>query len=194
MKKIIIATNNKGKAKDFEKLLNPLGYEVKTLADYPALEEVEETGVTFAENAALKAETIARKLDVSVIADDSGLIVDALDGEPGVFSARYAGAEKNDQKNIEKVLLKLDGVPDGKRTARFHCTLALAEPGKATRLFTGEAEGYITSKPSGENGFGYDPIFYTEVYQKTFAELTSDEKNQISHRANALRKLQSQFQ
>ncbi|MDZ5712392.1 XTP/dITP diphosphatase [Jeotgalibacillus haloalkalitolerans] len=194
MKKIIIATNNQGKAKDFEKLLNPLGYEVKTLADYPALEEVEETGVTFAENAALKAETISQQLGVSVIADDSGLIVDALDGEPGVFSARYAGAEKDDQKNIEKVLLKLQGVPDDKRTARFHCTLALAEPGEETLLFTGEAEGYITAKPSGENGFGYDPIFYTEVYQKTFAELTADEKNQISHRANALRKLQSQFQ
>lgn len=194
MKTIIIATNNKGKAKDFDNLLRPFGYEVKTLADYPALAEVEETGTTFAENAALKAETISQQLNEIVIADDSGLIIDALGGEPGVYSARYAGPEKNDQNNIEKVLLKMQDVPEEKRTARFHCTLAMAVPDEETRLFTGEAEGYITKNPSGENGFGYDPIFYTEVFHKTFAELSSDEKNQISHRANALKKLQLQFQ
>lgn len=194
MKTMIIATHNQGKAKDFEKLLAPFGYKIKTLSDYPSIEEVEETGSTFAENATLKAEAISKHFNEIVIADDSGLIVDALNGEPGVYSARYAGTEKDDQKNIEKVLDKLKGVPKEKRTARFHCTLALAEPEKDTVLFTGESEGYITSKPSGENGFGYDPVFYTEVFGKTFAELTSEEKNRISHRANALRKLQLQFQ
>ncbi|TFE00990.1 XTP/dITP diphosphatase [Jeotgalibacillus salarius] len=194
MKPIIIATNNQGKAKDFERLFNPLGYEVKTLTDYPELEEVEETGTTFAENAALKAETISNQLKEIVIADDSGLMIDALNGEPGVYSARYAGADKSDQKNIEKVLLKMDGIPKEKRTARFHCTLALAEPDKDTLLFTGETEGYITFKRAGENGFGYDPIFFTDIFGKTFAELTHDEKNQISHRAKALKKLQSKFQ
>ncbi len=193
-KTIIIATNNSGKAKDFDRLLNPFGYKVKTLADYPELGEVEETGSTFAENASLKAETISKQLNEIVIADDSGLIIDALNGEPGVYSARYAGSEKSDQKNIEKVLFKMEQVPGDKRTARFHCTLAMAIPGEETKLFTGEAEGYITTKPTGDHGFGYDPIFYTEVFQKTFAELTPDEKNQISHRANALKKLQLQFQ
>ncbi|MEG8979057.1 XTP/dITP diphosphatase [Priestia megaterium] len=189
MREIIIATKNAGKVKDFETLFSPKGFKVKSLLDFPEIEDVEETGVTFAENATLKAEAISSALNKPVIADDSGLAIDALNGEPGVYSARYAGENKDDNANIEKVLQKLNDVPFEKRTARFHCALAIAVPGKRTEIVEGTCEGHILEEKRGENGFGYDPIFFVEKWRSSMAELTKEQKNQISHRANALKKL-----
>ncbi|MCZ8494754.1 XTP/dITP diphosphatase [Priestia megaterium] len=189
MREIIIATKNAGKVKDFETLFSPKGFKVKSLLDFPEIEDVEETGVTFAENATLKAEAISSALNTPVIADDSGLAIDALNGEPGVYSARYAGESKDDNANIEKVLQKLNDVPFEKRTARFHCALAIAVPGKRTEIVEGTCEGHILEEKRGENGFGYDPIFFIEKWRCSMAELTKEQKNQISHRANALQKL-----
>ena len=189
MREIIIATKNAGKVKDFETLFSPKGFKVKSLLDFPEIEDVEETGVTFAENATLKAEAISSALNKPVIADDSGLAIDALNGEPGVYSARYAGENKDDNANIEKVLQKLIDVPFEKRTARFHCALAIAVPGKRTEIVEGTCEGHILEEKRGENGFGYDPIFFVEKWRCSMAELTKEQKNQISHRANALKKL-----
>ncbi|WPL44434.1 XTP/dITP diphosphatase [Priestia megaterium] len=189
MREIIIATKNAGKVKDFETLFSPKGFKVKSLLDFPGIEDVEETGVTFAENATLKAEAISSALNKPVIADDSGLAIDALNGEPGVYSARYAGENKDDNANIEKVLQKLNDVPFEKRTARFHCALAIAVPGKRTEIVEGTCEGHILEEKRGENGFGYDPIFFVEKWRCSMAELTKGQKNQISHRANALKKL-----
>lgn len=189
MKEVLIATKNHGKAKEFEALFSPLGYKVKTLLDYPESIDVEETGATFDENAKLKAETIAKTFKVMTIADDSGLIVDALNGEPGVYSARYAGKDKNDEANIDKVLQKLEGVEMDQRTARFHCSLAVCVPGKDTVIVTGQCEGEITTERVGENGFGYDPIFWIEQKQRTLAQMTQQEKGAISHRGQAIQKL-----
>ena len=189
MKQVFIATSNLGKAKEFETLFSPLGYSVKTLLDYPDAPDVNETGTTFEENAKLKAETIARQYNVLTIADDSGLIVDALDGEPGVYSARYAGEEKNDEANIDKVLKYLQGVKRSARTARFHCTLAVARPNKETVTFTGECEGNITTERMGDGGFGYDPVFWVEDKQCTLAQMTQLQKGAISHRGKAMIKL-----
>mgnify|MGYP001393288990 CR=1 FL=1 len=190
MKEVIIATKNKGKAREFERMFQPLGYEVKTLLDYPDIEDVEETGTTFEENARLKAETVSKEIGRVVIADDSGLIVDALDGAPGVFSARYAGAEKNDEANIDKVLQNLEGVPENERTARFYCALAVAIPGQETVTVDGTCEGRILSERRGHYGFGYDSIFFVQEFGRAMAELEPAEKSKISHRGNALRKLE----
>ncbi|ANU11339.1 non-canonical purine NTP pyrophosphatase [Planococcus antarcticus DSM 14505] len=189
MKKIVIATQNKGKAKDFETMLAPLGYKVLTLLDVAQDMDVEETGVTFEENAILKAEAVSKALGIPVISDDSGLEIDALNGEPGVYSARYAGAAKSDSANIDKVLEKLNSVPDSERTARFRCVLAISAPGQQTETFSGSCEGAILHERRGDNGFGYDPIFYVPAQEKAMAELEPHEKASISHRGNALRKL-----
>lgn len=183
---IIIATGNKGKVKEFECLLQPLGYQVKCLKDFPEIEDIEETGLTFEENACLKAEYLAKQLDCMVIADDSGLTVDALNGEPGVFSARYAGVEKDDEKNLQLVLEKLKDVPENQRQARFVCVMALAKPDVKTKVYRGECEGMIIHEKRGENGFGYDPIFFLPEYGCTTAELTQEQKGKISHRGKAL--------
>jgi XTP/dITP diphosphohydrolase len=193
MKEVIIATKNPGKAKEFEKIFASRGVAVRTLLDFPELPEVEETGSTFEENAVLKAETISKALNKMVIGDDSGLIVDALGGKPGIYSARYAGEPKNDQKNIEKVLSELKGVEEESRTARFYCALAVAISGQETYTVSGTCEGRILEEPRGSNGFGYDPIFYVPEKGVSMAELSSNEKNQISHRANALKKLDSEL-
>lgn len=192
-KTIVIATRNKGKAKEFEALFNKKGYAVQTLLDYPEVSDIEETGITFQENALLKAETIAEQFEALVLADDSGLKVKALHGQPGVYSARYAGEEKNDAKNNAKLLNELADVKDEDRTAVFHCSLALAMPGKNSLVVDGEVAGKIIGVPRGENGFGYDPLFYLEDKKKTMAELTEEEKNKISHRAVALENLESVF-
>jgi XTP/dITP diphosphohydrolase len=189
MKEIVVATKNKGKAKEFEKLFSAHGFEVKTLLDYPEIGEVEETGTTFEENAVLKAEAVSQQLNQPVIADDSGLIVDALEGRPGIYSARYAGAEKSDEANMDKVLNELQNIPDEKRTARFYCALAVALPGQTTYTVFGTCEGEILRERRGNNGFGYDPIFYVNEKKRAMAELNSEEKNSISHRAKALEKL-----
>lgn len=193
MKEILIATNNAGKGRDFEALFTPLGIQVLTLNDIKEKIEVEETGTTFEENAILKAETVASLLGKVVIADDSGLEIDALDGAPGVYSARYAGADSTDAKNIDKALEALQGVPSEERTARFRCVLAIAGPGIQTEVFSGSCEGKITEERQGANGFGYDPIFYIPAQACTMAELTPDEKSAISHRGAALAKLQTKL-
>lgn len=191
MKRIIIATKNKGKVKDFEVLFEKRGYKVISLLDLPDSPDIEETGNTFRENAILKAEGIATIVNEIVIADDSGLAVDALGGRPGVFSARYAGEQKNDEDNILKVLTELEGVKD--RSATFHCALAMAIPSSATIVVEGTCNGVINEEPIGENGFGYDPIFFVPEKNKTMAQLSKEEKNEISHRADALKKLEDQL-
>ncbi|MDP4084522.1 MAG: XTP/dITP diphosphatase [Bacillota bacterium] len=189
MKEVIVATKNPGKAKEFESIFASRGFVVKTLLDYPEIDDIEETGQSFEENAVLKAEAVSKELNKIVISDDSGLIVDALEGRPGIYSARYAGEEKNDQANIDKVLDELKNAPTEKRTARFYCALAVASPGQKTFTVSGTCEGFILGEKRGSNGFGYDPIFFVKEKNLSMAELTSEEKNQISHRANALRKL-----
>lgn len=189
MKEAIIATHNPGKVKEFKEILEPRGYDVKSLAEIGFTEEVEETGHTFEENAILKAEAVAKAVNKMVIADDSGLSIDNLGGRPGVYSARYAGEQKDDQANIDKVLSELKGIEKEQRTARFRCALAVSIPGEETKTVEGHVEGYIAEEPRGEYGFGYDPIFIVKDKDKTMAELTSDEKNKISHRADALKKL-----
>ena len=191
MKQIIIATKNQGKAKEFKDFFAKKSIEALSLLDLDqSTPDVEETGSTFEENAALKAEQIATLLDIPVLADDSGLMIDALDGRPGLFSARYAGQPKDDKANINKVLEELKEVSEDKRTARFICVLAVAIPGEATTFRTGYCEGKITFSEKGENGFGYDPIFIPDGYEVTMAELNPEVKNQISHRRNAIIQLE----
>lgn len=188
MKQVVIATKNKGKAKDFEAIFAPLGFEIVTMFDVAPEMEIEETGTTFEENAVLKAETLSRALGKLVIADDSGLAIDALGGEPGVYSARYAG-DHDDEANIVKVLENLKEVPDAERTARFCCALAISGPGMETYTVFDTCEGVILHEKRGTNGFGYDPIFYVPELDRAMAELTPEEKGAISHRGNAIRKL-----
>ncbi|MET3574607.1 XTP/dITP diphosphatase [Bhargavaea ullalensis] len=190
MKDVIIATKNRGKAKDFETLLAPYGIRVLTLHDVAEDLDVEETGDTFHENARLKAETVAERLGKIVIADDSGLAVDALGGRPGVYSARFSGEGATDEKNIEKLLGELKDVGDEDRTARFICVLAVAGPGLQTRYYEGTCEGRIMRTPAGENGFGYDPVFYVPNEERTMAQLTPEEKAAVSHRGEAIRRLE----
>lgn len=189
MKEVIIATKNQGKAKEFAAIFTPRGYIVRTLLDFPDIADVEETGQTFEENAILKAEVVSRQLRKMVISDDSGLIIDALGGKPGIYSARYAGENKDDQANINKVLKELAGVPLEKRTARFYCALALAAPGQKTITVSGTCEGHILEEQRGSNGFGYDPLFFVAEKGLSMAEMSASYKNKISHRANALKKL-----
>lgn len=193
MKDILIATKNKGKAKDFESIFGPLGYTVKTLDDVASHLDVEETGSTFEANAILKAEALANELNTIVIADDSGLEVDALNGEPGIYSARYAGEAKSDDANMDKLLANLEGVPAEKRTARFVCAIALAQPGKETVTYRGTCEGVIANERRGEYGFGYDPIFFVPAQNKMMAELTPEQKSAISHRGAAIQKLRADW-
>lgn len=189
---VIIATKNKGKAKEFEQLFAPLGVEVLTLLDLRDVPDIEETGTTFEENAILKAEAIAQITDSYVIADDSGLIIDALDGRPGVFSARYAGDDHDDEANIDKVLLEMEGIPEPERKARFYCALALAKANAETMTVAGTCEGLIMKARKGTEGFGYDPIFYVPSEKRTMAQLPPEKKNEISHRSDALKKLEPQ--
>lgn len=188
---ILIATGNKGKAKEFEAIFKEKGLDVKTLLDFPNVPEVEETGKTFAENALLKAETISKQFNCLVLADDSGLMVDALNGQPGVYSARYAGKLKSDAANNAKLMHELTDIPQTERTAKFHCTLAVAAPGKESLVVEGEVKGEILAIPRGDNGFGYDPLFLVPSLNKTMAELSGSEKNKISHRAQAIKALDS---
>ena len=193
MKRVIIATKNKGKAKDFEAIFNPFGFEVLTLHDVADDMDIEETGTTFEENAILKAEALAERLQTFVIADDSGLAIDALNGAPGVYSARFAGEEKSDEANMEKVLTELKNVEDSKRTARFCCAIALAGPNMVTKTVFGTCEGVIAREKKGTNGFGYDPIFFVPTLGKMMAELQPSEKAAISHRGNAIKKIEAEL-
>ena len=193
-KTIVIATGNQGKAKEFTALFARAGYQIKTLADFPDLPDVEETGKTFEENARLKAETIAQILQQPVLADDSGLAVDALNGMPGVYSARFAGDHKSDAANNAKLLHELTEVPDEKRSAHFHCTLVFAAPHKESLVVEADWPGRIARIPQGDNGFGYDPLFFVPEFNKTAAEMTAAEKNEVSHRAKAVKKLEKVWQ
>src|SRR5581483_3817874 len=157
--KLLIATNNPGKVREYRELLGDLGLELVQLQDVGITDDVEETGTTFAENARLKAVTYARQSGLLVLADDSGLEVDALDGEPGVYSKRYAGAGKTDAERNQYLLDKLRGVPAAQRTARFRCAIVIADPQGSTWTTEGTCEGSIAFEPRGTNGFGYDPIF-----------------------------------
>jgi XTP/dITP diphosphohydrolase len=193
MQKVIVATKNPGKAKEFIRMFKPYGIEVKTLLDFPEVEDIEETGQTFEENAILKAEAVCEQFGQMVIADDSGLIVDALDGRPGIYSARYAGEEKSDEANNDKLLHELKDTKEQDRAARFYCALAFASPGQSTMTVNGICEGSILFERKGTNGFGYDPLFFITELQKSMAEIIPEEKTQISHRAKALRKLEGQL-
>jgi XTP/dITP diphosphohydrolase len=190
-KKILVATTNPGKIAELKAML---GGDVQwlSLADFGNIAEIEEDGKTFAENARRKALGYAKATGLWTIADDSGLVIDALDGAPGVKSARFSGEKELnrkllDHKNMAKVLKLLEGVPAEKRTARFVCCLCLASPDKI--LIETEFEGLIAEKETGQNGFGYDPVFFVPHLNKTVAQLSREEKNAISHRGNAIRKL-----
>jgi len=192
---ILVATTNPGKVRELRAML---GEEVrwKSLADFPGIEEVREDGATFAENARKKATGYATITGLWTLADDSGLVVDALGGAPGVNSARFSGERPKgadrkvlDRRNMDKVLSLLKRVPPEQRTARFVCCLCLASPEKPLIETQGTLEGVIVDKPAGTGGFGYDPIFYIPRLGKTVAQLGEDEKNALSHRGNALRKL-----
>lgn len=188
MEDLVIATNNKGKINDF-KVIFP-EYNVIGISELISDFDVEETGTTFEENAKLKSEAAAQALDKRVIADDSGLTVDALNGEPGIYSARYAGEDKDDNANIEKLLEKLKG-NSRHRTAEFVCVISMSAPGEETVTFEGTVSGVITMEKLGEHGFGYDPIFYVPRMHKTMAQLTDQEKGEISHRRQAIDKLKA---
>ncbi|GJF43436.1 XTP/dITP diphosphatase [Staphylococcus argenteus] len=187
MKEIVIASNNQGKINDF-KVIFP-DHHVISISELIPDFDVEETGTTFEENAKLKSEAAAEALNKVVIADDSGLEVFALNGDPGVYSARYAGEDKNDDANIEKLLNELGDHAD--RRAQFVCVISMSGPDMETKVFKGTVSGEIADGKYGENGFGYDPIFYVPELGKTMAQLSKEEKGQISHRRNAINLLQT---
>lgn len=185
MEDIVIASTNKGKINDF-KVIFP-DFNVIGIAEIIEDFDVEETGDTFEANAKLKSEAAAKALNKRVIADDSGLEVFALDGEPGVYSARYAGTDKDDDANIDKLLTQLGGETD--RSAQFVCVISMSTPGEETVQFKGNVQGEITLSKIGEHGFGYDPIFYLDDKNKTMAQLSAEEKSEVSHRGKAIEKL-----
>lgn len=185
---ILLATQNQGKVKELRKLLGDLPFSILSLADFPEIGEIEENGETFAENASIKARTAAKVTGLLSLADDSGLEVDALNGAPGVHSARFSGEPKDDARNNVKLLGLLEAVPQTQRQARFKSVIAIVTPQGQEYLTEGVCEGVIALEPRGEDGFGYDPLFYLPEYGKTFAELGLEEKNKISHRGKALRK------
>lgn len=190
MRQIVLATANKGKAKEFTSFFNRYNINAISLFDLEkSIPAIEETGSDFKENAALKSEQVALILNEPTIADDSGLVIDALDGAPGIFSARYAGKGSTDEANMKKVIEQMKDIPQKKRTARFVCVLAISIPGKQTVLHSGYCEGTIAFSQVGTNGFGYDPIFIPKRKTKTMAELCSEEKNKISHRGQAFKQL-----
>lgn len=185
---IFLATKNEGKLGEFRTILKDM---VHVRSVYEIVDRhivVEEDGGTLEENASIKAQVFSNLLEGLVVADDSGLFVDILNGRPGVFSSRYAGEDANDRRNMEKLLSELDGIPFDKRHATFKCVIAIAKESKLLATFNGEVRGFIGERPRGTFGFGYDPIFYIEK-QKSFAEIGDKEKNQISHRAVAIEKL-----
>lgn len=193
---LLLATRNAHKTREFAEILGE-GFRVTDLSDLPGSPEIAETGSTFAENAILKAVQTARfqraqqaqESPLLLVADDSGLEVDALDGAPGIFSARYAGEGATDQANVAKLLNELRQVPPDQRTARFRCVIALVQGDNVLGTFEGTAEGVIVDVPRGAAGFGYDPIFQPKGFDQTFAELSRERKNQISHRAKAIASL-----
>ncbi|MEY2498584.1 MAG: XTP/dITP diphosphohydrolase [Verrucomicrobiota bacterium] len=190
MRQLLLATRNAHKTREFAQILGA-EFEVRDLASAPESGPVKETGLSFAENAILKAVAISKQFVAPVVADDSGLEVDALGGAPGIYSARYAGADARDAKNVAKLLAELARCDANSRGARFRCVLALAREGKVLGTFEGAVEGTIVRAPHGTGGFGYDSVFQPAGLTQTFAELSSQEKNRISHRARAIQLLRS---
>ena len=182
---LLIATTNAGKVREFAELFHELPINLHSLADLPGAPEVAEDGATYAANAVHKALTLAAWSRRAALADDSGLEVDALGGEPGVHSARYAGSAQDSAANIAKLLAALQGVPSAQRTARFRCVIAVARPDSATLTVEGTCDGVILDAPRGSGGFGYDPVFLYPPLGQTFAEIAPAVKNRISHRARA---------
>jgi XTP/dITP diphosphohydrolase len=185
---LVIASHNSGKVREFRELLVPLGYSVQSAAEL-GLPEPEETGYTFAENAAIKSEAATRGTGAAALADDSGLVVRALNGAPGVHSARWAGAERNFTEAMSRVEHKLKHSHTKDFSAKFVCALALTRPGRGTRTFEGEIAGTLTFPPRGDKGFGYDPIFVPDGMSETFGEIEPVRKHQMSHRARAFARL-----
>lgn len=183
---IVIASRNPGKIREIRHALTMPGVKLLSADELPGWPEPEETGSTFEENAVIKASELCRRFDEAALADDSGLVVDALGGEPGVLSSRYAGPEGDAERNIERLLREMETVPEGKRTARFICVIALVFPSGETLITDGVCEGEILTSRSGSGGFGYDPVFAPAGFTHSMAELTIEEKNRISHRGRAL--------
>ena len=182
---IVLATNNQNKVREFRELIKGTGVEVKCLKDFGPMPEAVEDGQTFDDNAYKKSSHYARVLGLPCLADDSGLVVDALDGAPGVYSARYAGEDATDTENCDKLLREMEGKTD--RSAHFMCVLSLATPGGPALTWEGRCDGEITTERRGESGFGYDPVFYYPDFGKTFAEVSMEQKSSVSHRGRAMK-------
>ncbi len=193
MDKIIFATGNKDKVKEIQMILADLGLEVITMKEAGISIDIEENGTTYEENAMIKARAVAAYTDAIVMADDSGLEIDYLNKEPGVYSARYLGEDTSYRIKNANLISRLDGVPDEKRTARFVCAIGAVLPDGTELTTRGTIEGIIGYEEKGANGFGYDPIFYVPEFGKTTAELSEEEKNQVSHRGNALRLMKEEL-
>jgi len=193
MKKIVcvLATRNKGKMREFELLFNGLPVEIKGVSEFQNIPEFEEEGSTFEEIAINKAKFVSKALDLPAIADDSGLTVEALNGAPGIFSARYAEKSATNGQNNRKLLEKMEGKEN--RNAIFVCSIAISKPTGQILTYTGRCSGIILQEPAGTNGFGYDSFFYYSLLGKTFAQLSVEEKNRVSHRGQAMRKLKNDF-
>jgi XTP/dITP diphosphohydrolase len=191
MKRIILATGNQGKVRELKEILGSHDIAVLSLRDFPEIGDIVEDGATFAENALKKATAVAEATGLIAVADDSGLEVDFLGGAPGIYSARFAGEGKNDLDNNLKLLSLMKEVPDQQRTARFRCVIAVATPCGETYTAEGSCEGVVAWEMMGDQGFGYDPLFFLPEYEKTFAQLEPGIKNRISHRGKALAKAES---
>lgn len=190
-KRIVFATGNANKMKEIREILSGLGMEILSMKEAGICVDIEEDGTTFEENAMIKARAVAAVTDDIILADDSGLEIDYLNKEPGIYSARYMGEDTPYEIKNRALLERLHGVPKEKRTARFVCAIAAVLPDKREYTVRGTIEGYIGEEPAGENGFGYDPIFMVEEYQCSTAELSEEQKNEISHRGKALRKMKA---
>ena len=188
MKKLVVATRNAGKIRELELLLLGVVELVLPIGSFPGIPDVDEDGATFVENAIKKARVAAQATGLPALADDSGLVVDALGGRPGIFSARFAGSDADDTANNRKLLTDMTGIPSSERTAAFHCVLAFCLPNGDCKTFDGRLPGIILEESQGEEGFGYDPLFLVPEYGQTLAQLSLEIKNKISHRGRALRK------
>lgn len=187
-KTIVVASTNQGKIREFRQMLEPRGYIVKSLADFPDMGEIEENGTTFAENAVIKAEAVTKRYGIMAVSDDSGLEIDAFDRQPGVHSARWLGHDTPYSEKNRIILERMKGIEN--RTCRYVCAIAISRPDQESIVFEDTVECTIAYEPSGENGFGYDPVIFYPPLSKTMADMTKDEKNAISHRGKAVRKLE----
>lgn len=188
LKEIVVATRNRKKLEEIGRITGGFGISLKTLDEFPGSPEVVEDGETFKHNALKKAREISAHTGLAALADDSGLEVDALQGAPGVYSARYAGEDATDADNVSRLLRELGSASTDRRTARFHCVIALVTPSGIEEVFDGTVEGRIGTEERGHNGFGYDPVFFPEGHSRTFAEMDASEKDGMSHRGRALQK------